>query len=104
MSCRLPTIGRYNRERLSKKETSEARRQAERYDLAERVADLRNRNVAALCHVAEFVNRSAEETHEFLADRRAGRFEPRNTMWRELREYRARIRADMERIVSTDFM
>lgn len=104
MGCRLPTIGRYRRKRFSNKEAEEAKRQADRNALTEQVAELRDENVAALCRVVQFVNKSAEETHEFLADRREGRVELRNTMWHELREYRAKVRADMERILSTDFI
>lgn len=104
MGCRLPTIGRYRRERSSSKEADDEKRQAERRNLAEQVAELRNEILAELCRVVEFVNKNAEDTHQFLADRRDGRVEPRNTMWRELREYRAKVRADMERIVSTDFL
>ena len=103
MGCRLPTIGRYRRERSYEKQTGDAKRRADREELSEKVADLRNRNVATLCRVAEFVNQSADETHAFLADRQSGRIEAKHAMRRELRAYREKVRADMERIVSTDF-
>lgn len=104
MGCRLATIGRYRRERRANKETSDMQRQTDRRDLAERVGELRGQNIAALCRVAESINQNAEDIHQFLADRRDGRAEQRNTMFRELGDHRARIQADMDRIVSTDFI
>ncbi len=103
MACRLPTIERYRRERLAQKQKDEAAREVFTQDLSERVSEMRVRHLEGLCRIAEFVNDSADETHRYLTDRREARIEHRDTMRQELHEHRASIRADMERIVGSDF-
>lgn len=104
MACRLPTLKRYRQDRIEPRNRDAASRQAFVDGLATDVSEMRARNIEELCHAAEFVNNKADETHRFLAECRDARVEPRKTMRRKLKEDRARIRADAERIVSTDFV
>ena len=103
MACRLSTINRYRSERRQRVETEGAALKQFGSDLRRDVRTLRDENLEELCGIAAFVNDQADATLGFLKDRRTGRREDGAAMRADMAAERARIRADMIDIVSSDF-
>lgn len=104
MPCRLPTIGRYRRERVAKKNEDTADRHAFVLDLKNRGLQMRADNLEAWCRIAEDVTSKAVDTQEYLDDCYYSRRNMADAMRFDLQAHRARSREETERVLTSDII
>ncbi|MEM9228027.1 MAG: hypothetical protein AAGB10_00315 [Pseudomonadota bacterium] len=100
---RLPAIGRFRSARSAARQVDTAARQEARHALSDHVLELRERHIGDLCVIAEDINRAARETHRLLSDCYSARIAMGRAQSKDLRMNRARIRTEVEDIVTSDF-